>query len=122
FKPRNCSFDSFGKWYRRLETGYQPFDFTVVEDHAGALVSQKRPYVFRVEPADFVGSHVDDTGFRTHRRSQLLVNLVPGQHFIGSDMDGFADCLLVAQKPVKSPGEILGVGEYPERGAVTMNH
>ena len=53
--------------------------------------------------------------------SNDLIDLIPGYGLIGSDLDSFADCMYIPEKPDKAFGEIRIVSQRPQRSAVPVN-
>ena len=71
---------------------------------------------------DEVGGNVHQVGLHPRRLGHRLVDLIPGQQLVGGDVEGVPEGLLVAQQPHETLGEILRVGDRPDRGAVPVHN
>jgi hypothetical protein len=52
----------------------------------------------------------------------LLEDLVPGQQFVGGDVEQVANGRWLPQQPHKPFGKVAVMGERPQRGAIAMHH
>ena len=112
---------AFPKGDGSLEAGDEGLDFAVVEDHAPALVAQETAFQLGHDLGQEIGGDVDDVGLHAQRVGDGGVDLVPGQHFVGRDVEGVADGRRVAQQTHESAAEVFRVGDNPERTAVTVD-
>jgi hypothetical protein len=91
-----------------------------IQYHAVGFVAQQAGAPAGVKAVDDIGGHVDDAGLGAGGLGNHGENLVPGEPFVGRDVESFAQRAAVAEQTDKTPGKVLVMGHCPERAAVAM--
>jgi O-acetylserine/cysteine efflux transporter len=106
----------------RPVSGHDGAELGVIENHRVRLVAEEAGAPFGVGRRDRVGGHVHNIGVRPGGRRQGLRDLVPGEHVVGRDVERLAEGARMAQQRHEAAGEVVVMGQRPQRRAVAVHH
>ena len=107
----------------RREAGHEPPDLGGVEHGGVADVAEHfaRPEPVRGHHREQLGGHVHELGLDAKCAGENGVDLVPGVDVLAGDVEDLADGPRVAEQADQALGEVLGVGQRPQRRAVPVD-
>ena len=124
FKPGDGSCDALLEGNGGDEFRDETFDLGVVEDGGVGLVAEKRAALGGFYLHDEIAGDMDHLGFDPPAGAGVGhggVDLVPCERFIGGNVNGLADGLVAAEDSDEGFGEIFGVSDGPECGAIAVD-
>ena len=106
------------------EARHGALQLAAVEDDGYTLVSDKValkvPGLGRGGHEE-VGSDVVEFGLHSEGIGHAVVDLIPRQLFVAHNLEGFSECLWIAEQADEATGKVFVPGERPERGAVAID-
>ena len=92
---------------------HQLLDLAIVKDGTIGFIPDQAAECVRIVGRDQIRWDVDNLRVHADGPPDFPIDLVPGQHFIGSDMVGLTDGLFLAKESEKTLGKIAIPGQYP---------